>query len=193
MHGTPLRLGPDDAGTALSADEFTSAEFQPPFIYERVRGKLDVLPPASLDDRRASRPFRRELGGYWGSHPELVDDIDMRGWVSTTPDDDRIPDICVYLAGERSDQLVPLRVPELVFEFVSGERSDQERDYIDKRAEYHAIGVREYVIVDRFKRSALVLTWAEEDFVERLLTRDQHYTTPLLPWLSVALAEVFAD
>ena len=99
----------------------------------------------------------------------------------------------MYLAGERSDQVVPLRVPDLVFEFVRGERSDQERDYIDKRAEYHAIGVREYVIVDRFKRSALVLTWAEEDFAERLLTRDQHYTTPLLPELSIPLAEVFTD
>jgi Uma2 family endonuclease len=122
-----------------------------------------------------------------------VEDVDVEGWVSTTPDDDRIPDICVYLAGERSDQVVPLRVPELVFEFVSGERADQERDYIDKRAEYHAIGVREYVIVDRFKRSALVLTWAEEDFAERLLPHDQHYATPLLPGLSVALSEVFGD
>ncbi|PON11059.1 hypothetical protein C2W62_46800, partial [Candidatus Entotheonella serta] len=40
----------------------------------------------------------------------------------------------------------------MIIEAVSGSRSDQERDDIHKRAEYHAIGVVEYVIVDRFKR-----------------------------------------
>jgi Uma2 family endonuclease len=49
-------------------------------------------------------------------------------------------------------------VPDLIFEFVSQDGADQEGDYIDKRAEYFAIGVREYVIVDRFKQSALVMT-----------------------------------
>ena len=51
---------------------------------------------------------------------------------------------------------MPHRVPDVIFEFVSQDRSDQERDYIDKRAEYHAIRVREYVIVDRFKQPVLV-------------------------------------
>ena len=76
----------------------------------------------------------------------------------TSPDDDRIPDICVYLAGESSNEEIPDRVPDLIFEFVSGNRRDQERDYIHKRAEYHSIGVKEYVIVDRFKQQVLVLT-----------------------------------
>jgi len=104
------------------------------------------------------------LGGYWSSHPDLIDDVDVEGWVSTSDEDDRIPDICVYLAGASSAETVPRRVPDLIFEFVSANRSDQERDYIDKRAEYHAIGVKEYVIVDRFKQAVTVLTWEAEDF-----------------------------
>jgi Uma2 family endonuclease len=117
--------------------------------------------------------------------------VDVEGWVSTTPDDDRIPDICVYLAGKSSRLRVPQRVPDVIFEFVSQDRSDQERDYIDKRAEYHAIRVKEYVIVDRFKQQVLVLTWKRGDYAERVLTREDVYTSPLLPGLTVSLAEVF--
>ncbi len=155
MQNTILKLGPDNAGESITAEEFATAEYQPPYIYERVKGRLVVLPRAGEEHRKLSAPFRRALGGYWGRHPNFVDDVDVNGWVSTSSDDDRIPDICVYLAGEPSCEPRPGRVPDMTFEFVSASRSDQERDYIDKREEYHAIGVKEYVIVDRFKREVL--------------------------------------
>jgi Uma2 family endonuclease len=177
----------------LSAEEFASAEYKEPFTYERVRGRLVVMSPAGQEHREVSRPFRRELGGSWGEHSDVVDDVDVEGWVATSPDDDRIPDICVYLHGPNSHLGVPDRVPDLIFEFVSESRADQERDYIDKRAEYHAIGVREYVIVDRFKSEVLVLSWQKDDFAERRLTVDDTYTTTLLPGLAVALQEVFDE
>ena len=82
-------------------------------------------------------------------------------------------------------------MPDVIFEFVSQDRSDQERGYVDKRAEYHAIRVREYVIVDRFKEQALVLTLKRGNDAERVLSRDEQYTTPLLPGLKIALNEVF--
>jgi Uma2 family endonuclease len=191
MEKTKLKLGPSDAGVRLSADEYATATFDEPFTYERVRGRLVVMSPAGGEHRRVSRPFRRELGSYWGSHPELVDDVDIEGWVSTSEQDDRIPDICVYLKGPSSGQTVPARVPDLIFEFVSADRHDQERDYIDKRSEYHAIGVKEYAIVDRFKKTMLVLTWQPGDFSERTLRGSDRYTTPLLPGLCVPLSEVF--
>ena len=193
MVQTALKLTAHDAGVRLSAEEFASADFQEPFVYERVQGRLVVMSPAGPDHRKVSRPFRRELGLYWGLHPEGVDDVDVEGWVATSPDDDRIPEICVYLAGSASDQTVPHRVPDLIFEFVSSDRSDQERDYIDKRKEYHAIGVREYLIVDRFKSGVLVLTLRQgaEDFAERRLQPGDDYTTALLPGLTVALRAVF--
>ena len=189
----PLRLGPDDAGRRVSAEEFRTAEFEEGFTYERVRGRLVVMPPAGPEHRHTSRPFRRRLGGYWDTHPDVVDDVDVEGWVATSPDDDRVPDICVYLAGETSSQEIPDRVPDLVFEFVSGSRRDQERDYIHKRAEYHAVGVKEYVVVDRFKRQALVLTWQPGDYAERVLSATDEYATPHLLGLTVPMAEVFAE
>lgn len=191
MQETAIKLGPEQAGEKLTAEEFAAADYQPPFIYERVQGRLVVMSPAGPEHRLVSRPFRRELGLYWGQNPNLVDDVDVEGWVSTSPDDDRIPDICVYLAGDSSSERVPHRVPDIIFEFVSADRSDQERDYIDKRAEYHATRIQEYVIVDRFKQAALVLTWREEDYAERWLADTDQYTTPRLPGLQVSLEEVF--
>ena len=185
------QLGPDDAGRRVSAEEFATWEFVEPFIYERVRKRLVVIPPADHGHRLASRPFRRRLGAYWSDHPTLVEDVVVRGWVSTSPDDDRLPDICVYLVGDDAQRRVPHRVPSLVFEFVSKSRSDQERDYIHKRDEYHAIGVKEYVIVDRFKRSVLVLTWQPDDYAERTLSENEAYSTPLLPGLTIPLSEAF--
>jgi Uma2 family endonuclease len=188
-----LRLGPDDAGELVSAEEFATADFVEPFRYERVKGRLVVMPPAGPDHRGTSRTFRLELGAYWGAHRDLIDDVDVEGWVATSADDDRIPDICVYLKGPHSAQKVPHRVPDMIFEIVSGSRADQERDYIDKREEYHRIGVKEYVIVDRFKKSVLVLAWQSEDYGEKRLTRNDIYTTPLLPGLNVPLGDVFNE
>ncbi len=193
MGKTMLQLGSHDAGVQITAEEFAIAQFEEPYKYERVRGRLIVMSPSGPEHRKVSRPFRRKLGGYWEQHPELVDDVDIEGWVATSEQDDRIPDICVYLAGSKSAESVPRRVPDLVFEFVSSNRADQERDYIYKRAEYHKIGVREYVIVDRFKTAVLVLTWQEGDFAERGLSPKDSFTTPLLPGLTIPLDEVFAE
>ena len=151
------------------------------------------MSPAGPEHRLVSRPFRRELSVYWGSHRELVEDVDIEGWVETSPDDDRLPDICVYLVASATGERIPQRVPDLIFEFVSADRADQERDYIDKRAEYHAIGVKEDVIVDRFKQAVLVLTWDEDDYRERQLRPRDSYTTPLLPGLSIPIAEAFVE
>ena len=188
-----LCLGPDAAGCLVSAAEFANAEFKEPFQYERVRGRLVVLNAAGAEQRFVSRPFRRTLSAYWAEHLSLVEDVDVKGWVITSPDNDRLPEICVYLVGDDAQRRIPDRVPALVFEFVSQCRSDQERVYIHKRDEYHAIGVKEYVIIDRFKRAVLVLTWQPDGCSERTLTEHDFYSTSLLPDLVIPLSEAFAQ
>jgi Uma2 family endonuclease len=188
-----LRLGPEDAGRRLTRAEYADADYAEPYQYERVRGRLVVMSPAGPEHRFVSRPFRRELCRFWAEHLSLVEDVDVEGWVATSPDDDRLPDICVYLIGDDHQRRVPDRVPALVFEFVSKKRSDQERDYIHKRDEYHTIGVKEYVIVDRFKRSVLVLRWQPDGYAERTLSEHDFYSTPLMPDLVIPLSEAFAQ
>lgn len=187
------QVGPDDAGMKISREVFSTVDFQEPFRYERVKGRLVVMSPPGPEHRKVSRPFRRELGLFWGLHPDKIDDVDVEGWVATSDDDDRIPDVCIYLAGDSSSENVPFRVPDMVFEFVSQSRRDQERDYIFKREEYHRIGVREYVIVDRFKQAVLVLTWRKDDYDERTLRAGDVYESPRLPGFKLALGEVFAE
>ncbi len=60
---TILTLGPDDAGLRLTAEEFAHADFQGPYTYERVKGRLVVMSPAGPEHSKVSRLFRRELGG----------------------------------------------------------------------------------------------------------------------------------
>lgn len=151
------------------------------------------MPPAGPEHRFVSRPFLRKLCAFWEEHLSLVEDVDVEGWVATSPDDDRLPDICVYFMGDDSQRRVPDRVPAMVFEFVSQKRSDRQRDYIHKRDEYHAIGVKEYVIVDRFKRSVLVLRWQPDGYAEHTLTEHDFYSTLLLPDLVIPLSEAFAQ
>jgi len=193
MEKSLLRYGPLDAGAKVSTEEFATAEFVEPYRYERVKGRLVVMAPAGPEHQEVSRPFRKSLAFFWAEHEDLIDDIIQEGWVSTSEDDDRIPDLCVYLRGASAQPRIPERVPDLIFEFVSRSRADQERDYIAKREEYHRIGVREYVIVDRFKERVLVLTWQPAEYAERELLADDHYTSPLLPGLRVVLREAFAS
>jgi len=151
------------------------------------------MSPAHFPHRFISSFIRRKLDAYWEQHTDVVDFVDGDGWVCIGENDDRLPDICVYLSSSADGRTIPDRVPDLIVEVVSEDRRDQERDYIHKRAEYHRIGVREYVIVDRFRRSATVLTWQEGDFAERVVTENQTYHTDLLPGLAIDLREVFKN
>src|SRR5436305_7493346 len=92
-------FGPADAGLPVTRHEFATAAFEAPYCYERVQGRLVVMSPAGSEHRIVSRPFRRQLSLFWGLNPNLVDDVDVEGWIATSEDDDRLPDICVYLAG----------------------------------------------------------------------------------------------
>jgi Uma2 family endonuclease len=192
MPKTLLRLGPQNAGEQISAEEYATAEWVPPYRYERAKGRLVVMPPAGPDHRESSRPFQRLLNHYWEEHRDIVDYVDVEGWVSTSEEDDRLPDLCVYLKASATGKRVPERVPDLVFEIVSGGKVDRDRDYVEKREEYHRIGVKEYVLVDRFKRQVLVLTWREDDYDERVLKAKDSYTSPLLPGLAIPVAEALS-
>ena len=89
------RLGPAEAGRWLTREEFAAAQFQEPYIYERVMGRLLVMSPAEPEHRFVSRPFRRQPSGDWDRHPDLVDNVDIEGWVATSEDNDRLQDTCV--------------------------------------------------------------------------------------------------
>lgn len=188
---TVLRLGRSDQGRVVSACEFASAEFEGPWTYERSGGRLIVMAPAGDEHTAATEPWRDHLGAYRLAHPERVDRVVSEAWVRIDAETDRIADIGVYLGGVGTPPPIPERVPDLVFEVVSLGRTARERDYQTKRDEYHRIGVREYVIIDRPARRVTVLTHQPLGYAERVLDPADIYRSPLLPELLIPLAAVF--
>ena len=80
--------------------------------------------------------------------------------------------------------------PTIVVEFVSSGKVNQERDYVAKRAEYREIGVREYWVIDRFRRTLTVFIFGGETDQERVIPEKQSYETPLLPGFELPLARL---
>lgn len=83
----------------------------------------------------------------------------------------RIPDLMVLtLAGERQVFGKPSGLalhhdnPTLIVEFVS--ESNAGEDYVDKRAQYEARGIKEYWIADRHKQKVTVLTLESDRYEE---------------------------
>lgn len=185
-----LFLGPQDAGRLLTAEEFANADFADGCIYERANGRLVVMSPEGTRYVRASSPWRDRLILYKLAHPDVVDDIVLQAWVRPDGDHDRVGDIGVYLVHEGRELDVPGHPPDLMFEIVSPGKASRRRDYVEKRAEYHRLGIREYVIIDRQRKLVTVLTHAPGDYQEQVLTPTDTYTTPLLPGFEVRLSEV---
>ena len=186
-----LELGPDDAGRAVSAEEFADAVYKEPWRYERERGRLVVMAPDGGDHQETASPWLRKLYSFWDHHPEVVQFVAPNPWIRVDDGTDRIGDIGVYLAGNPAAEKIPDRIPDLMFEIVSPGRTSRNRDYVKKRSEYERLGVKEYVIVDRFKKQVTVHTLAPGGYQEQVLTAADTYTSPLLPGLAIPLAEVW--
>ncbi len=186
-----LALGRSDDGRPTSAEEFAAADFEAPYTYEQVAGRLVVMSPEGTGHVIQSVPWQTRLAAFAFQHPEIIQAVVSQAWIKVDEDNSRIADIAVYLGGPLEALEIPDQVPDLVFEFVSPGKKNRQRDYVEKRAEYERIGVREYVIVDRFDRKVTILTLGDNSaYAERALLPDATYRTPLLPGFEVPLGEV---
>jgi len=186
-----LKLGPDDAGRPVSAEEFADAVYKEPWRYERERGRLVVMAPEGGDHQETASPWLRKLYSFWEHYPEVVEFVAPNPWIRVDDGTDRIGDIGVYLAGIPTVKKIPDRIPDLMFEIVSPGRTSRNRDYVKKRSEYERLGVKEYVIVDRFKKQVKVHTLAPGGYVSQTLTSAGICTSLLLPGLAIPLAKVW--
>lgn len=188
---TRLLLGLADNERELDEQDYLEAEFQEPWRYELVRGRLSVMSPNSEAHDDAADPWRDQFYAYRRGNPGIIQKIVPEAWVRIGPEDYRIGDLGVYLLGGRSAQKRPARVPELMIEILSLGRDARDRDLVEKRDEYHAIGVLEYIIVDRWGERVYSLTHEPDGYAERILSGTDTYETPLLPGFTLRLSEVF--
>ena len=66
------------------------------------------------------------------------------------------------------------------------------RDYVHKRAEYLAVGIQEYWIVNRFDRTMTVYRKSGKGKRETIVHGDEVYRTLLLPGFELELAKLLA-
>ena len=94
---TRLTLGPDDAGRALTADEFAEADYLEPWRYERADGRLIVMPPDGKGHVFAASPWLERLISHKIQHPGSGPRGRPERLGRPAAGHDRIGDIGVYL------------------------------------------------------------------------------------------------
>jgi Uma2 family endonuclease len=188
-----LKLAPELAGIRLSLEEFDAVEeCDELYNYELVHGVLVVAPPPAVGERGPNDQLGHLLRSYKDQHPQgAALDLTLPEHLIRTPDGRRRADRVIWtglgrLPNTRQDQ------PTIAIEFVSAGKRDFQRDYLDKRDEYLRAGVREYWIIDRFRRRMTVVWGGTEPVTELVMTESDTYTTPLLPGFELPLAQLLA-
>lgn len=184
-----LRLGPRSAGILLSAAEFDRARFRRGWRYELINGVLVVSPSPSRKERHPNEYLGVLLVRYQEDHPQgSTLDLTLPEETIETKQDRRRVDRAIW-AGQGRDPEEG-EVPTIVAEFVSEGKINQERDYVVKRAEFREIGVREYWVFDRFRRTMTVYIFSGESDEVRVISENQSYESSLLPGFEVPLGRL---
>ena len=189
-----LILSPDMAGTLMTPEEFDGADVDPDdgSRYELIHGVLIVTPIPSEGEVDPNETLGYLLRKYQEIHPQggaLDKTLPERHVFSS--DSRRRADRVIWaglgrLPNPRQDP------PTIVVEFVSKGRRNRQRDYIEKRGEYEALGVQEYWVIDRFQRKLTVYGRQFSATGERVVAEHEVYSTPLLPGFDLPLARLFA-
>jgi Uma2 family endonuclease len=183
-------VGPEMAGTLMSPEEFDAhEEWDEGYVYELIQGVLVVSPPPSIKERDPNGELEYLLRLYREQHPQgaALDATVSEQYVRTHDSRRRADRVLWAGLGRVPDPSKD--VPTIVFESVSAGKRNRLRDYIEKRAEYLALGVAEYWLFDRFRRILTVFRPGQEDLV---IPHDGTYRTPLLPGFELPLARLLA-
>lgn len=192
----PTRVGPESNGMLMTPEEYDAIEEWDEFYrYELIHGVLIVLPPAGLVERSPNDELGYLLRLYRDTHPsgKVVDVTAPEQEIVIGPDRRRA-DRAIWVGLGRS-AITLEDVPTIAVEFVSNTSRDRHRDYVVKRQEYSDAGVREYWIIDRFRRTMTVFRSAKEGGVEKeiVVAEKDEYETPLMPGFKLPLAKLLAS
>ncbi len=187
-----LVLGPGLAGITLTPEEFDAVEdFDREYRYELIRGVLVVSPIPLAAESGPNELLGYFLMDYRLRHPE-GSSLDLS-----------LAEQLVHLSNgnrRRADRLIwaglgrkvkrKSDTPTIAVEFVSASRRDWRRDYVEKRAEYRELGIPEYWVFNRFRRT---LTVFRVDGSELVVPEAETYRPALLPGFELPVAEILAE
>jgi Uma2 family endonuclease len=188
-----LVLGPELAGILMSPDEFDAVEdYDADYRYELIHGVLVVTPIPLSAEVGPNEWLGHLLLTYRDVHPQgRALDATLPERYVRTADSRRRADRVIWaglgrMPEERRD------VPTIVVEFVSEGRRNRQRDYVDKRREYAALGIGEYWVFDRFQRRLTVFGGQTVTETGRIVEEHEIYETPHLPGFELPLARLLA-
>ena len=111
----------------------------------------------------------------------------------------RYPDLVILqpehwaLTRQRLTITLTMPAPQLVAEVVSPGKTNHDRDYVRKRAQYAARGIPEYWLIDPQTQTILVLQLQECEYLEvGTFQGNDRLVSPTLPTLELTIAQVFA-
>ena len=184
------RLSAEANGMRMTKQEFRAVkDWDEHYRYELIHGIVVVAPPAAEGERGPNGELEYWLKQYRDTHPQgsAFDDTLFEQEIDTGECIRRADRVIWAGLGRRPD---PTRdVPAIVVEFVSAGTSARRRDYEEKRREYAAIGVKEYWIIDRFRRTLTVCRGRRKPLV---VQEKETYSTDLLPGFELPLAKLLA-
>ena len=189
-----LFLGPELAGSLMTAEEFDAAEdVDELYVYELIHGVLIVTPPPSEGERGPNELLGNWLYVYRHRHPQGSSlDYTLTEHSVQTLDNRRRADRVIW-AGLGRVPNVRRELPTIVIEFVSAGRRSRQRDYEAKRDEYREAGIAEYWVIDRFRRQMTVFRQPTADVSKLVVREGEVYTTPLLPGFELPLTRLLAE
>lgn len=187
------RIGPRSAGALMTVEEFDAtpgSAWDDRYHYELIRGVLVVSPAVANAEADPNDELGHLLRTYQETHPNgPALDATMPERTVPTTENRRRCDRAVWVGLGRLPD-TENDVPAVVVEFVSPQRRDALRDYEQKRDEYLAVGVREYWIIDRFRRIMTVYRKGAFGPVHRIVAEAENYETELLPGFVLPLARL---
>lgn len=188
---TRLQLGPRSAGNLLTPEEFDEADFEEGWRYELINGVLVVSPSPMKQERDPNEEFGYSLRRHQDDYPRgaALNATLSEEAIRSTPNRRRSDRVIWAGLGRLPIADDP---PTIIVESVSKGRASRKRDYETKRAEYGAIGTRDYLIVDRFARTMTVVDYGAAGAEPRVLKEVDVYRTPLLPGFEMPIARLFA-
>jgi Uma2 family endonuclease len=176
----------------MTPEEFDAVEeYDEAYRYELIHGVLVVTPIPLGEETSPNEYLGYMLLTYQEQHPQGgVLDLTLPQQYVYTPTHRRMADRLIWAGLGR----MPNRRRDLAtiaVEFVSASRRDRRRDYEEKRQEYMELGIPEYWIIDRFRRTMTVWVNDPAGPREQVISAGQTYRTPRLPGFELAVDRLF--
>lgn len=186
-------LGPEHNGIRLSPAEFDAiTDFDEFYRYELIEGVLVVNPVASREERSPNEELGYWLLSYRDHDPQgcSLDDTLFEEYVRTAHGR-RLADRLIWAGlGRQPDP--EQDVPTIAVEFVSPGRRSWRRDYEEKRDEYMTLGIQQYWVIDRFRRTLTVFKRTAQGYETLVIAEHEIYRPDLLPGFDLPLGRLLA-